>query len=124
MAKKKAMDKLAQDAAAALAAGMSYGKWKAMQTPVAIEKKEETPEEWRTCKCCGKPFKPNKYGKRQLYCEVECQKADQRERDRDKIREYNREYMEKRWAAEQAERVRECEENRKKVANEGLVVKP
>ena len=29
-------DKLAQDAAAALAAGMSYGKWKAMQEPVKI----------------------------------------------------------------------------------------
>ena len=37
--KKKELDKLAKDAAAALAAGMSYGRWKAMQDfPVVIEK--------------------------------------------------------------------------------------
>ena len=35
MAKKKAPDKLAQEVSQALAAGMSYGKWKATQPVVA-----------------------------------------------------------------------------------------
>lgn len=42
--KKKEMDNLAKDAAAALAAGMSYGKWKAMQEqPEVREKKKRRP---------------------------------------------------------------------------------
>lgn len=84
MAKKKAPDKLAQDAAAALAAGMSYGKWKAMQDPVKIEKPklDEVPEGWRKCKRCGEPFKPNKYGRNQIYCDIVCQKSDYREKKR------------------------------------------
>ena len=114
--KKKEMDNLAKDAAVALAAGMSYGKWKAMQDfpvvieketgrilvldkPAVIEKKaEEIPESWRTCKRCGKPFKPNKFGRTQVYCEYECQRAAQMERNRAKMREYYRECMEKRRA--------------------------
>ena len=42
---KKEPDKLAQDAAAARAANMSYGKWKAMQEPVkpATRKIEKRP---------------------------------------------------------------------------------
>jgi hypothetical protein len=100
MAKKKVMDKLAQDAAAALAAGMSYGKWKAMQGTVVIEKIEKIPEGWRACKRCGKPFMVKNFGKRQMYCELACQKAAQRERDKDKIRAHYREYMAKRRAEE------------------------
>lgn len=34
------MDNLARDAAEALKANMTYGKWKAMQNPVKVEKKE------------------------------------------------------------------------------------
>lgn len=51
MAKKKEMDNLAKDAAAALAAGMSYGKWKAMQDPVKIEEPnpDEIPEGYKIC---------------------------------------------------------------------------
>ena len=95
--KKKEMDNLAKDAAAALAAGMSYGRWKAMQDkPVVIEKKEETPEGWKTCLRCGKPFKASKYGKGQKYCEYECQRAAQSERNREKMREYYRETMARR----------------------------
>jgi hypothetical protein len=93
MARKKEPDKLAQDAAAALAAGMSYGKWKAMQEPVKIEKKaEEIPEGWLICKQCGKPFKPKTYRK-QKYCEMSCQQAAQKERDRGKYNGYYREYQ-------------------------------
>ena len=100
MAKKtKEMDNLAKDAAAALAAGMSYGKWKAMQeNPVPVKKKEELQEGWRACKRCGKHFQVKKYSKRQMYCEYDCQKAAQRERDKEKIREHYREYMAKRRA--------------------------
>ena len=75
-------DKLAQDAAAALAAGMSYGKWKAMQDPVKIEK-PPLPECWRICAWCGTPFKI-KNKRNQLYCQVYCQKAAGAERSRQK----------------------------------------
>lgn len=73
-------DKLAQDAAAALAAGMSYGKWKAMQDPVKIYKPQDLPPGWKLCEWCRTPFKPSTKGK-QLYCQVYCQKTAQRHRD-------------------------------------------
>lgn len=101
MAKKKEMDNLAKDAAAALAAGMSYGYWKAMQDkPVVIEKKEGPPEGWKVCPRCGKEFKPTQKRGKQIYCELECQKEAQRERYRatDKYKEYYRSYMEKKRA--------------------------
>lgn len=70
--KKKEPDKLAQDAAAALAARMSYGKWKATQIkPEETERK--VPEGWRVCEWCGKAYKP-KTQRPQRFCEVECQK--------------------------------------------------
>ena len=72
MAKKKEPDKLARDAAAALAAGMSYGKWKALQdNPVPQKKVDGIPEGWKACKRCGKLFKPK--AKTQKYCEALCQ---------------------------------------------------
>ena len=81
MAKKKKPDKLAQDAAAAKAANMSYGQWKAMQDqPVEIVERE-LPPGWMVCKQCGKPFKPTSKRK-QLYCEAFCGKQAQRERER------------------------------------------
>ena len=79
--KKKEPDKLAQDAAAALAAGMSYGKWKAMQDPVKIVKK--IPEGWRVCLWCGKAFKPKTRGP-QKYCEAVCQSRASYARSRQK----------------------------------------
>ena len=73
-------DKLAQDAAAALAAGMSYGKWKAKQNPVKIYKPQDLQPGWKLCAWCGRPFKL-KNNKNQLYCEIYCQKTAQRYRD-------------------------------------------
>ena len=70
MAKRKEPDKLAKDAAAALEAGMSYGKWKVLQAPVKIEK-QEIPEGWKLCAYCGKPFKPRAKAN-QKYCEPIC----------------------------------------------------
>lgn len=99
--KKKEMDNLAKDAAAALAAGMSYGYWKAMQDkPVVIEKKEEIPEGWKVCPHCGKEFKPSQKGSKQIYCELGCQKAAQAKRYKttDKYKEYYRNYMERKRA--------------------------
>lgn len=83
--KKKEMDKLARDAAAALAAGMSYGRWKAMQDqPVAIKKKaNEFEPEKQICKYCGKAFIPRSY-RVQLYCDIYCQQEAKKERNREK----------------------------------------
>lgn len=92
MAKKKEPDKLAQDAAAALAAGMSYGKWKAMQgNPVVIKKPDIVPDGWLVCNYCGKAFKP-KTKRKQLYCEPICQAAASRERCRESYNAYKRAY--------------------------------
>jgi hypothetical protein len=87
MAKKKEPDNLAKDAAAALAAGMSYGRWKAMNpnTVRAEPESDEIPDGWKLCKHCGKQFKPRK-GTRQFYCEPWCQKEAHRERDRKRKR--------------------------------------
>lgn len=80
------MDNLAKDAAAALKAGMSYGRWKAMQDPVVIERK--IPDGWQVCRCCGKPFKPKKRGT-QKYCDNYCMRrvVNERYRKRSKERE-------------------------------------
>jgi hypothetical protein len=61
------MDRLAMESTAAWNAGMSYGRWKAMQTPVIPQKKEpEKVGTWYTCEHCGKRFfkadkRPRKY---------------------------------------------------------------
>ena len=82
MARKK-MDKLAQDAKKALAAGMSYGKWKAMQEPVKVEK--ELPEGWKVCPQCGKPFKSSQ-GKK--YCDIYCREQAYAPKAREAQRAY------------------------------------
>lgn len=82
MAKKKEMDNLAKDAAAALAAGMSYGRYKAMQgEPKKVVTVEGLPKGWKRCLWCNTPFKPTKD---QKYCELFCQKAAQRDREKQK----------------------------------------
>ena len=63
------MDKLSSEVAQALAAGMSYGKWKAKQTPVKIEKKEN-PKEIR-CRNCGAVIK-QAGNKSRFYCDAYC----------------------------------------------------
>ena len=68
MARVKKPDRLEQDVQKAIAANMSYGKWKAMQEPVKYEK--EIPEGWKVCPWCGKPFKPS--SGHQKFCEIYC----------------------------------------------------
>lgn len=80
------MDRLARNAMLARQAGMSYGKWKAMQQPVKIVK-PEVPEGWRKCKHCGEPF-PGKQGKR--FCSDECRREAYREKENAIKREYQR----------------------------------
>lgn len=86
MAKKK-IDKLAQDASKALAAGLSYGKWMAMQEPVKVEKEPE--KGYKTCPQCGKKFKA---GKNKKYCEEYCRQQAYyyREREIEKARYYRK----------------------------------
>lgn len=76
MGRKKKPDKLSQDVAKALAAGMSYGKWKAMQQPVETEK--GLPEGWKICPQCGKKFRSSQ-GKK--YCEAYCRNQAYYEKD-------------------------------------------
>lgn len=72
------VDKLAHDAAAARAAGMTYGKWKAMhptteirEEPKRDEKELEKHKIWRKCVLCGKDFCiPIKNNRK--YCSIAC----------------------------------------------------
>ena len=77
-------DKLAQDAAAALAAGMTYGKWKALQPIIPIEPK--TPKESfieHVCEHCGCKFIRHDC-KRVKYCGEKCRDAAARKREKER----------------------------------------
>ena len=78
MARKKKPDKLAQDVSKAIAAGMSYGRWKAMQPPVTEEK--ELPKGWKICPQCGKRFRSSQ-GKK--YCEAYCRNMAYYDKERE-----------------------------------------
>ena len=83
------MDRLSRNAMLARQAGMSYGKWKALQPVVEPVKTEETPEGWQACEECGKPFKPGR-GKR--FCEYACREKNYHRRKSKKKAEYMRQY--------------------------------
>jgi hypothetical protein len=81
MARRKE-DKLAKDVAAAKAAGMSYGKWRAMrwlQGDVEEIKAPVKPKGLKECPWCGTLFKPKR---NQQYCDFNCQRAAQEDRMR------------------------------------------
>ena len=78
MAKKNKPDKLARENAQAIAAGMSYGKWKAMQPVVAVDPKV-IPDGWKRCEYCGKLFK-GAVNKR--FCDYYCRTESYNERMR------------------------------------------
>ena len=69
------MDRLAMESAAALKAGMSYGKWKAMQPRVEVDvqgiKTDKKAKAGRTCRSCGKEIPLNANGNRR-YCSNFC----------------------------------------------------
>ena len=91
MANHEGVDMLVLETAAAKKSGMSYGKWKAMGGKVDPLVDMPVPNDWPTCRRCGKPFKPKK-GVRQFYCNPECQYEAQKEKDRERKREYARAY--------------------------------
>ena len=70
------MDNLARNAMLARQAGMSYGKWKALQ-PVVTPDRKELPEGWRVCANCGKEFKGRSNKK---YCNPDCKYENRRKR--------------------------------------------
>ena len=92
MARKKKPDKLAIEAGMAKAAGMSYGKWKAMQQPEKVE--GAIPEGWLVCEHCGRVFKP-KTKRPQKYCEVGCQREAWNLAHKESNAKYMREYRER-----------------------------
>lgn len=72
MGRHKKPDKLTQENAQALAAGMSYGKWKAMQPVVAREQKPTKPTyNVQKCEYCGVEFIDGANSKRK-YCTDQC----------------------------------------------------
>ena len=84
MAKKKEMDKLSQEVSMALASGMSYGKWKALQEPVKIEPKQ--PKEYfirRICVVCKSEF-ISFDNRNRVVCGEKCRKLLPSERQRQK----------------------------------------
>ena len=85
------MDRLAMNAMLAQQAGVSYGKWKAMQ-PIVDVVPTGLPEGFIKCEYCGKAFK-KKYGKR--FCDLECRDKAYRLKYNDRKREYMRQYRAK-----------------------------
>lgn len=85
------MDRLARNAMLAKQAGMSYGKWKAMQEPVKVDE-NYVPEGWRKCEYCGKAFKKAN-GKR--FCDISCREKAYEPRYRERKLEYMRKYRER-----------------------------
>lgn len=82
------MDNLARNAMLAKQANLSYGKWKAMQ-PIVEIKKPEIQEGEKKCPGCGKLFMPG--NKKQIYCEVVCQRETYRRTHKIQRREKMRE---------------------------------
>lgn len=80
------MDNLARDTMLARQAGMSYGKWKAMQPVVA-----SIPEGWATCEYCGGQFKPRK---KKRFCDSTCRDKAYEGRRREIRTAYMRKYRE------------------------------
>ena len=85
------MDNLARNAMLAKQAGLSYGKWKALQPIAPIVKKKEIPAGWKPCEYCGEAFKP-KRGQR--FCQVHCRQ--QAYAQREDVRAKKASYMRKR----------------------------
>lgn len=80
MARKKELDKLSRDAAAARAAGMTYGKWKALQPAqpaTASEEVRPTGKYEFTCAFCGKKFYRSDRTPRK-YCSDDCRDSGYR----------------------------------------------
>ena len=76
----------------AMKAGMSYGKWKALQ-PAVVPEKKELPEGVRLCPHCGKEFTGRKNKK---FCGPECKVQYTNIKRRKTNKEYMRQYRKRR----------------------------
>lgn len=83
------LDNLTRDALAAEAAGMSYGKWKALRPKTKPEKGRKTKDDgskiYRECRVCGRRFEV-KHPNHQI-CSDDCRLIS--------ARLYNREFQKK-----------------------------
>ena len=80
------MDNLARNTMLAKQAGMSYGKWKAMQ-PLVKKIPVVIPDGWKPCEFCGKPFKRTQ-GRR--FCDIGCRNQAYAEKNKKLKAEYMR----------------------------------
>ena len=67
------IDKLTLDSTAAIAAGMSYGKWKALHPVSPYQERVYTDVETKVCHHCGKTYPVVNRGTK--YCGDECRRA-------------------------------------------------
>lgn len=72
------MSELSRDAMLARQAGMSYGKWRALQPP-EVKKEKQTPEGWAECEQCGKLFRKQRTKR---YCDFDCRRKAYAEREK------------------------------------------
>ncbi len=99
-------DKLISEAAQAKAAGLSYGKWKALQPnpePAVI------PEGWRACDYCGGLFVAHRNKK---YCGSVCSGKAYRRDHPAKKQEYMMRALERRREKRLEEKRRQDDQNR------------
>ena len=88
MGRHKKPDKLTRENAQALAAGMSYGKWKALQpVPVKAEKPPKPIYTMRKCAFCGLEFRQSDGCGRKKYCSDRCREAAYRKACRERQRD-------------------------------------
>lgn len=80
------MDRLAIESDMALKAGMSYGKWKALNKPVEIVMPERKNVMKRTCEYCGDEYWASDRRARK-YCGVDCMKKASQKKLRERMRE-------------------------------------
>lgn len=76
------MDRLTLDSIAAQKAGMSYGKWKALQPREVVIPKEEVPI--RVCRFCGKELIDTH--PLRLYCDDGCKHEVEIVKERERYR--------------------------------------
>ena len=70
---KKPPDKLSIESSKAIAAGMSYGKWKALHGDEVTEEEKKVTEDVLLCKYCGNPiYDDNGIGRGRKYCTRTC----------------------------------------------------
>lgn len=91
------MDKLTIETMLAKKANMSYGKWKALQKPVPIPKKEVKDDGMKECAWCGKKFKPT--SSKQRFCGVYCQQTAYNTNHRKRLYEIKKENMKRKALA-------------------------